>query len=85
MKFVEYFYYEDGFNITYNNWLNENKVSFAKPSLNHKVPLSKGGTWELSNLQIIPWCVNRAKFNYMPDEWEYIRKKYLSKEGGFNY
>lgn len=85
VKFVEYFYYEDGFNITYNNWLNENKVSFAKPSLDHKVPLSKGGTWELSNLQIIPWCVNRAKFNYMPDEWEYIRKKYLSKEGGFNY
>lgn len=65
--------------------LNEKLVSFAKPSLDHKVPLSKGGTWESSNLQIIPWCVNRAKFNYMPDEWEYIRKKYLSKEGGFNY
>ena len=34
--------------------LNEKLVSFAKPSLDHKVPLSKGGTWELSNLQIIP-------------------------------
>ena len=49
------------------------------------MPLSKGGTWDLENLQIIPWCINRAKYNFMPEEWDYIRNKYLSKEGEFNY
>lgn len=78
-EFLKYFYYDNTFNRTYDNWINENKQQFAKPSLDHIVPLSKGGTWELSNLRIIPWCINRAKYNFMPDEWEYIRGKYFTE------
>ena len=84
-NFISHFYYDEMFNKTYQDWINEDKQQFAKPSLDHKVPLSKGGTWELENLQIIPWCINRAKYNFMPEEWDYIRNKYLSKEGEFNY
>lgn len=84
-NFICKFYYDEIFNYTYENWISENKKQYAKPSLDHKVPLSKGGTWALENLQIIPWCINRAKYNFMPEEWEYIRNKYLSKEGEFNY
>jgi len=25
----------------------------------------------------LPWCVNRAKSNFLPDEWEYIKDKYF--------
>lgn len=78
-EFLKHFYYDNTFNRTYDNWINENKKQFAKPSLDHIVPLSKGGTWELSNLCIIPWCINRAKYNFMPDEWEYIRGKYFTE------
>lgn len=78
-RFLQHFYYDKTFNNTYNNWLNENKQQFAKPSLDHVIPLSKGGTWELENLRIIPWCINRAKYNYMPDEWDRIREYYFKE------
>ena len=69
--FMNKFYYDDQFNKYYNDWLNiENRAEYAKPSIDHIIPLIKGGTWDLSNLRIVPWCVNRAKYNFMPDEWE---------------
>ena len=65
------------FNKVYNDWINENKANYAKPSLDHIIPLSKGGNWELDNMQILSWVENRAKYNFMPDEWEYIKNKYF--------
>ena len=53
-------------------------ANYAKPSLDHIIPLSKGGTWEFDNLQILSWVENRAKYNFMPQEWEYIKKTFLS-------
>ena len=44
-NFISYFYYDEMFNKTYQDWIDEDKQQFAKPSLDHKVPLSKGGTW----------------------------------------
>lgn len=84
-NYIKKFYYDKKFNRTYQNWIDEGKKLYAKPSIDHIIPVSKGGTWELENLQIIPWCINRAKYNFMPEEWDYIRNKYLSKEGEFNY
>lgn len=76
--FMNKFYYDNKFNKYYNDWLNiENRAEYAKPSIDHIIPLSKGGTWNLDNLRIIPWCVNRAKYNFMPDEWEEIKNKYF--------
>lgn len=83
-EFLFHFYNDETFNKTYNNWIIENKQQYAKPSLDHVVPLSKGGSWKIENLQIIPWCVNRAKFDFLPSEWNYIRKKYLSIGGDDN-
>ena len=73
------FYNDDKFNRTYNNWIEEGKKKYAKLSIDHIKPLSKGGTWDLCNLQIIPWCINRAKSDFMPEEWEYVRQKYLKE------
>lgn len=81
INFIEKFYYDEKFNSVYNDWLKENKKEYAKPSLDHIVPLSKGGTWELENLQILSWVENRAKYNFMPEEWEYIKSKYFIKGG----
>lgn len=83
MEFVNFFYYDEGFNFTYNNWIKEGKKKYAKPSLDHIIPLSKGGTWDIDNLQIIPWCINRAKFNYLINEWEHILQRYFMNGGDF--
>lgn len=78
-NYIKKFYYDEKFNRTYSNWLEEGKKKYAKPSIDHIKPLSKGGTWDLYNLQIIPWCINKAKSDFMPEEWEYIRQKYLKE------
>lgn len=76
-NYIKTFYYDEGFNNTYNNWIKEEKKKFAKPSIDHITPLSKGGTWDLDNLQIVPWCINRAKFNYSIEEWKHILQHYF--------
>lgn len=82
-EYLKKFYYDEGFNITYDNWIKEGKKRFAKPSIDHIKPLSKGGTWDLDNLQIIPWCINRAKFNYSIEEWRHILQHYFLNGGDF--
>lgn len=78
-SFVLKFYYDNQFNNVYENWIEENKSKFALPSLDHIIPLSKGGSWDLENLQFLPWCVNRAKVDFLPNEWEYIKNKYFKE------
>lgn len=82
-NYIKTFYYDEGFNNTYDNWIKEGKKKFAKPSIDHIKPLSKGGTWNIDNLQIVPWCINRAKFNYSIEEWEHILQHYFVNGGGF--
>ena len=82
-NYIKTFYYDEGFNNTYDNWIKEGKKKFAKPSIDHIKPLSKGGTWDIDNLQIVPWCINRAKFNYSIDEWKHILQHYFVNGGGF--
>ena len=81
--YIKTFYYDKGFNNTYENWIKEGKAKFAKPSIDHIKPLSKGGTWDIENLQIVPWCINRAKFNYSLEEWKYILQRYFVNGGDF--
>ena len=78
-QFVIKFYYDAQFNKVYDDYILENKAQYAMPSLDHVIPLSRGGSWELENLQILSWVENRAKYNFLPDEWEYIKEKYFSK------
>ena len=74
--FIERFYYDDNFNRQYSIW-KQTKNTFDKPSLDHIIPLSRGGGWELDNLQIISWFENNAKSNMTPEEFKKICKRYL--------
>lgn len=74
--FIKHFYNDKQFNEVYNDWL-QDKQGYALPSLDHIIPLSRGGSWDIENLQFLPWCVNRAKSNFLPDEWEHIKDKYF--------
>lgn len=76
-NFILKFYNDSQFIKVYNDFILEDKKKYAKPSLDHIIPLSKGGTWDLDNLQILSWVENRAKFNFLPEEWEYIKRKYF--------
>lgn len=76
--FITKFYNDSQFIKVYKDYIVEKK-SYAYPSLDHIVPLSKGGGWDIDNLQILSWVENRAKYNFLPDEWEYIKKKYFGK------
>jgi 5-methylcytosine-specific restriction endonuclease McrA len=80
--FVCKFYYDAQFNNVYRLYLDNNKSSWAMPSLDHIVPLSRGGTWELDNLQVLSWAENRAKYNYLQSEWDYIKTTFITKKEG---
>jgi hypothetical protein len=73
-KFIEYFYSDKQFNFVYDNWVKNNKIRLARPSLDHKVPLSRGGSNDFTNLHFIPFLENRAKNNYTWDEWMKTKK-----------
>jgi len=45
-----------------------------KPSLDHIVPKSKGGSLFVDNLQFISWLENRAKMNIDQDAWNLIKQ-----------
>ena len=80
IDFVEKFYNSQCFNDSYNLYIKYNKNSWFKPSLDHIIPVSKGGTYEFDNLQILTWAENRAKCNMNSYEWnlliEIIKEKY---------
>ncbi len=43
--------------------------------LDHKIPISKGGTYDIENLQILTWFENRAKCDMTQEEWEKFKNK----------
>ena len=74
-KFVSKFYFDEAFNRQFEIYASSRK-HYDKPSLDHIVPLSRGGSWNLDNLQIISWFDNRAKCDMTQEEYDAIRKKY---------
>ena len=52
IQFVERFYNSDSFNKSYQLYLEHNKNRWFAPSLDHIIPLSKHGTYDLDNLPI---------------------------------
>lgn len=76
-QFVEKFYDDEKFKRQFEIFkASGNK--YDRPSLDHIIPLSRGGTWELENLQIISWFENRAKVDMTQEEYDAMRRKYWS-------
>jgi len=68
--FIKKIYNDNKFNIIYNSW-NNNKGKWNIPTLDHIIPLSRGGDFfDLDNIQILTWFENRAKAEMTQKEWE---------------
>lgn len=74
--FVEKFYEDKEFIRRFEIY-SETKNKWDLPSLDHIIPLSKGGTWDLENLRIISWFENRAKCDLTIEEFDSLVKRYL--------
>lgn len=77
---VQYFYEDKQFNQVYKFWqnhINESSTFYdlAKPSIDHIIPLSRGGTSKLSNLQILTVFENLAKRDMTMEEWNVFKKQ----------
>lgn len=72
-NFIKKFYYDEKFNQYYQKWIETND-NWIKPSLDHIVPLSKGGSNEIENYQYLTWFANRAKVNMTNQEWIQIKE-----------
>lgn len=72
-KYIEKFYYDNNFNKIYKKWLESNKNHYMKPSLDHIIPVSKGGTNDLDNFQVLTWFENRCKNDMSQKEWDNIK------------
>lgn len=72
--FIEKFYNDPKFNELYNKWL-KTKDKWIKPSLDHIVAKSEGGSLTIENLRFISWFENRAKESIPYKEWEQMKKQ----------
>lgn len=78
---IQYFYNDNQFNKIYKFW-KENTYfkgdtfyDWAKPSIDHIIPKSKGGTDEIDNLQFLTVFENLAKRDMTQVEWEKFKKQ----------
>ncbi len=70
---IKHFYYDEGFDFIYNRWLNDNCLEL-RPSLDHMVPNSRGGTENIENLITMTFTENWTKSDMPFDEWIKFRK-----------
>lgn len=78
-KYIEFFYYQKQFNCVYNFWKKQERLKvfydWAKPSLDHIIPKSKGGTNELRNLQFLTTFENLSKRDMTLEEWNNFKQE----------
>lgn len=78
-EYINYFYFDDQFNMIYNFWKKQERdktfYDWAKPSLDHIIPLSRGGRNEKENLHFLTVFENLAKRDMTLDEWTAFKIK----------
>ena len=78
-QYIETFYYQPQFNKLYNFWLKQEPTStfydWAKPSVDHIIPKSKGGTNNIENIQFLTTFENLAKRDMTMKEWNDFKIK----------
>lgn len=74
-RFLDRFYFDTAFNAVYDAWIASGKDKWHRPSLDHKTPVSKGGSFDLDNLQFISWFENRAKCDMDQAEWDNFKER----------
>lgn len=77
---ITYFYYNKQFNVLYNFWQEHKKeeqtfYDLAKPSLDHIIPKSRGGSNKKENLQFLTVFENLAKRDMTQEEWNNFKIK----------
>ena len=78
-KYINYFYFDSQFNMIYNFWKKQERnntfYDWAKPSLDHIIPRSRGGRNEKENLHFLTVFENLAKRDMTLDEWTAFKVK----------
>ncbi len=72
-NFINKFYYNPRFNELYNKWI-KTKDKWIKPSLDHIIPKSNGGSLSIENLRFVSWLENRTKADMSIEEWNNIKQ-----------
>ena len=73
-SFILKFYFDEQFNKLYNKYLQTND-KYLKPSLDHIIPRSQGGTNELSNLRFLTYLENMCKRDIPDNDWKNIKDR----------
>lgn len=66
------FYNDPQFNTIYQKYIETNDP-YMKPSIDHIISKSKGGTNDLDNIQFLSWFENRCKNNMSQEEWDIMK------------
>lgn len=78
-EYINYFYFNNQFNMVYNFWKKQERnntfYDWAKPSLDHIIPLSRGGRNEKENLHFLTVFENLAKRDMTLEEWTAFKNK----------
>lgn len=79
-EIILHFWVDEQFNAIYNFWKDNEQLSqtyydWAKPSLDHIIPISRGGQEVLENYQFLTVYENLSKRDMTMNEWNLFKKE----------